>query len=150
VLKNAKGKDGKKVSLATSGSIMVGEKGILYSPDDYGAEFQLLPKEEFADYKGPEESIPRRGKQPGGKDAKGNDVNIDEWMKIEWLAAARGGPKAYSNFDYAGMLTEFILLGNIAIRTGKKLEWDGPKMKFTNAPDADKYLHYQYREGWTL
>ena len=48
------------------------------------------------------------------------------------------------------MLTEFILLGNVAIRAGKKLEWDGPNMKFTNAPEAEKYLHYKYREGWTL
>jgi len=150
VLKQAKGKDGKKATLPGSGAIMVGEKGILYSPDDYGAEFQLLPGEDFAHYNGPEETVPRRGNQPGGKDDKGKDINIDEWQKIEWLAAAKGGPKAYSNFDVAGMLTEFILLGNVAIRAGKKLEWDGPNMKFTNAPEAEKYLHYKYREGWTL
>jgi hypothetical protein len=150
VLKQGKGQGGKKPSLPGSGSIMVGEKGILYSPDDYGADVQLVPAEDFTDYKGPQESLPRRGKQPGGKDDKGNDISIDEWMKIEWLAAAKGGPKPYSNFDYAGMLTEFILLGNVAIKTGKKLEWDGPAMKFTNAPEADKYLHYDYRSGWTL
>ena len=42
------------------------------------------------------------------------------------------------------------LLGNIAIVTGKKLKWDGPAMKFANAPEADKLLHYDYRSGWTL
>lgn len=56
-----------------------------------------------------------------------------------------------SNFDYAGMLTEFILLGNIAIRNmGKRLEWDGPNMKFRGAPQADKLLKRQYREPWML
>jgi hypothetical protein len=138
VLKEAKGKGGKKATMPGSGMIMVGEKGILYSPDDYGAEYQLLPGEKFADYKGPKETLPRNGKG-------------DEGQKIEWLAAARGGPKAMSNFDYSGMLTEFVLLGNVAIKMGgKKLEWDGPNMKFPNAPDAEKYLHYEYRNGWTL
>ena len=140
VLKQAKGKDGKKPSMPGSGSILVGEKGILYSPDDYGAEFQLLPGDKFADYKGPEETLPRRNTK----------ISNDEWMKIEWMAAAKGGPAAMSNFDYAGMLTEFILLGNIAIKTGKKLKWDGPNLKITNAPEAEKVLTKEYRDGWTL
>ena len=49
------------------------------------------------------------------------------------------------------MLTETILLGNVAIRlTGKKLAWDGPNLKFTNNPAANQYVHYEYRKGWTL
>jgi hypothetical protein len=36
------------------------------------------------------------------------------------------------------------------MRAGKKLEWDGENMKFTNAPEAEKFLHYEYRNGWTL
>jgi hypothetical protein len=47
-------------------------------------------------------------------------------------------------------LTETILLGNIAARAGKKLLWDGPKLKATNAPEAEKYLKRKYRQGWTL
>ena len=43
-----------------------------------------------------------------------------------------------------------VLLGNIAIRAGKKLIWDGPNMKVTNVPEANEYLHRQYRRGWTL
>jgi hypothetical protein len=63
----------------------------------------------------------------------------------------KGGPPAYSNFDFAGMLTETILLGNVAMRlSGKKLEWDGPSLKFTNNSDANQYLHFDYRKGWTL
>jgi len=42
------------------------------------------------------------------------------------------------------------LLGNIAIQTGKKLNWDGEKMKITNVPEANDYLHYEYRGNWTL
>jgi hypothetical protein len=72
-------------------------------------------------------------------------------MKAEWVEAMKGGPPAYSNFDFAAMLTETILLGNIAIRmNGKKLEWDGPNLKFTNNNEANQYLHYEYRKGWTL
>jgi len=48
------------------------------------------------------------------------------------------------------MLTETILLGNAAIKAGKKLEWDGPSMKFTNDSAANQLLHYEYRKGWTL
>jgi hypothetical protein len=55
-----------------------------------------------------------------------------------------------SNFNYAGMLTEFILLGNVAILAGKKLDWDGPALKATNCPEADKFLHTEYRKGWSL
>jgi hypothetical protein len=57
---------------------------------------------------------------------------------------------AYSNFDFAGLLTETILLGNVAMRAGKKLEWEGENMKFTNAPECEKFLHCEYRNGWTL
>ena len=45
-----------------------------------------------------------------------------------------------SNFDYAGLLTEAILLGNVAMRVGKKIEWDGPNLKATNCPEADQYV----------
>ena len=48
------------------------------------------------------------------------------------------------------MLTEAILLGNVGMKAGKKLEWDGPGMRFTNMPEANQWLHYEYRKGWTL
>jgi hypothetical protein len=55
-----------------------------------------------------------------------------------------------SNFNYAGVLTEFILLGNVAMRVGKKLEWDGDKLRASNCKEADAYLRREYRKGWTL
>ncbi len=122
-----------------SGSLLVGSKGVLYSPDDYGARYMLLPKENFEGYKKPEKRLPRNGKG-------------DDGMKAEWVRAiVENKPEiAYSNFDFAGLLTETILLGNVAMRAGKKLEWDGENMKFTNAHDAEKFLHFEYRKGWTL
>jgi hypothetical protein len=68
----------------------------------------------------------------------------------DWIDACKSGGKACGNFDYAGLLTEVVLLGNVALRTGKKLEWDGPNMKATNAPEADKYIRPAYRDGWSL
>ncbi len=68
-------------------------------------------------------------------------------MKAEWIAAIRGGPAAYSNFDVASRLTESMLLGDVAIRVaGQKLEYDGEKI--TNNGEADKLLKTEYRTGW--
>jgi predicted dehydrogenase len=122
-----------------SGSLLVGAKGILYSPNDYGARYVLLPKKDFAGFKPPQPTLPRNGRGDLG-------------MKEEWVRAImENKPEiAYSNFDFAGLLTETILLGNVAMRAGKKLEWDGENMKFPNAYDTEKFLHFEYRKGWTL
>ena len=68
----------------------------------------------------------------------------------EWIEACKGGKPAGANFDYAGPLTETVLLGNIAIRTGEKLYWDPENMKITNVSEANNYLRRQYRNGWSL
>ena len=72
---------------------------------------------------------------------------------VPTLAAIKAGKPemCYSRFDIAAYLTEIILLGDIALRVGQKLEWDGPGMKATNAPEADQYLNGKpYRAGWEL
>ncbi len=122
-----------------SGSLLVGSKGIYYSPNDYGESAKLLPKKNFEGYQKPQPWLPRNG-------------HGDLGMKEEWVRAImENKPEiAYSNFDFAGLLTETILLGNVAMRAGKKLDWDAENMKFTNAPDAEKFLHFEYRNGWTL
>ena len=68
----------------------------------------------------------------------------------EWVVACKGGKPALSHFDYAGVLTETVLLGNVAIRVGKKIEWDGPSLRATNCPEANAYLQRSYRKGWSL
>ncbi|HAB17857.1 MAG TPA: Gfo/Idh/MocA family oxidoreductase [Verrucomicrobiota bacterium] len=120
---------------ADSGSLMVGSKGVMYSPSDYGGEWKLLPSNLFVGYVDPTPTLPRNGKS-------------DQGMKDEWVAAIRGGPKALSNFDYASMLTETILLGNVAIRAGTELKWDGPDFRFTSGRAAKKFLKRDYRKGW--
>jgi hypothetical protein len=74
--------------------------------------------------------------------------DIDHYA--EWVRACKGDSKPLADFDYSGPLTETVLLGNIAVRTGRKLYWDAPNMKFTNAPDANQFLHRNYRYPWTL
>ncbi len=69
----------------------------------------------------------------------------------EWLEACKGGPRPVSNFDYAGPLTEIVLLGVLALRApGKRLEWDSENLKVRNAPELNEFVHTEYRKGWTL
>jgi predicted dehydrogenase len=131
---------GEKV--ATSGSLLVGDKGTLYSPNDYGAACMLLPKKDFAGFKDPERTLPRMDRSI--------TEDIDDYMKYEWLEMAKGGRPAYSNFDIAATLTEVMLLGNVAILAGKKIEYDGNEMKIPNYPEAERFLRREYRRGWTL
>ncbi len=121
------------VQFKNSGSLLVGEKGILYSPNDYGADFKLFPEEQFKDVKMPEPSLPR---------SSGHHK--------EWLIACKGGPAAMSNFDYAGPLTEFVLLGNVALRLGNEIIWDSKKLQAKGCPEAQPYIFREYRKGWEI
>jgi predicted dehydrogenase len=129
--------------LADSGSILVGEKGVLFSPNDYGAEFRLTPEQDFA---GVNKTKPERSPM-------GTDGDEDAFMKKEWAEAIRAGKPgmASSNFAYAGQLTETMLLGNIAVRfSGQKLDWDAAKLRFHNSEAASKLVSKEYRKGWDL
>ena len=68
----------------------------------------------------------------------------------EWFEAIDGGDPAGCHFDWAGLTGEAVLLGNIAIRTGKKLDWDGENARFTNHEEANKLVKEDYRAGWSL
>ena len=65
-------------------------------------------------------------------------------------AGVQRGAAPLSNFAYAGPLTEMVLMGNVGIQTGKRIEWDSERFEVTNLPDANRLLHREYREGWTL
>jgi len=117
-----------------SGSLLVGDKGTLFSPSDYGAAYKLLPEKDFDGYKPPTPTLPRvHGKHD-----------------VEWVKACKGEGKPMSNFDYAGPLTETVVLGCVAMRAGEKILWDGKRMKVTNCPKANNYLRREYRKGWSL
>jgi predicted dehydrogenase len=120
-----------------SGSLLVGDKGTLYSPNDYGASFKLFPENDFNGFQAPTPWIPRNGKG-------------DQGMKDEWVEMIKGGRPAFSNFDYASLLTETILLGNVAMQVGKKIEWDGANLRSPNCPEAAQYVTKEYRQGWSI
>jgi len=122
---------GEKVS--ASGCLLVGEKGTIYQRDDYGGGNIVMRGEARTEITGEPTRLER---SPG--------------HYAEFVRACKGGLPAMSNFDYAGPFTEWVLLGNVAIRAGKKLQWDAEAMQFTNAPDANKYLKREYRKGWEL
>jgi predicted dehydrogenase len=128
----------------SSGSLVVGEKGAMFSPSDYGAEQKFLGVE-TPDVKG--DDAP---KAPGeGR----NRNNHDAAHKAEWARAVREGKPeiAWSNFAYAATLTEAMLLGNVAVRSGKAIEYDPASGRVTNSPDADRFVRpAHYRSGWTL
>ena len=112
------------------GILFVGEKGKLIA--DYERHV-LLPKAKFADFKRPAPSIPR---------------SIGHHK--EWIKACKTGGKTTCGFDYAGPLTETVLLGSVAYRAGKRIEWDHKNLKITNAPEAMRFVRREYRKGWTL
>jgi predicted dehydrogenase len=110
--------------------LFVGSKGMLLSDH---AKHVLLPEKDFRDFKPPEPSIPK---------------SLGHWA--EWIHAAKTGEPTTCNFEYAGLLTEANHLGNVAYRTGKKIEWDTAKLYCPNAPEAEPYIRRDYRKGWTL
>ncbi|MEJ5237728.1 Gfo/Idh/MocA family protein [Limisphaera sp. VF-2] len=131
-----------------SGCILIGDKGVLFSPDDYGARFfvKLKGEKEMVDGRNHEavKAIPQtieRNPFPG---------DADKRQHLEWIAACKGGKRCYSDFEIAAYLTEIILLGCVALQVGKRLEWDGPNMRAKNAPEAAQYIKRQYRKGWEI
>lgn len=124
----------------SSGLLLVGDKGTLFSPSDYGTEQKLLPAKQFEGYEPPEPVMERL--EP--------DRNEDENQKGEWVRAILGGHPAESSFDYAAVLTETMILGNVVVRVGKPIDYDAANQKVTNAPEADQYINPEYRAGWTL
>jgi predicted dehydrogenase len=118
-----------------SGLIIVGEKGTFFSENDYGSKYALLPRDRFQDVAKPEPSLPR---SPG---------HFREWVE----AIQAGDPsRALSNFDYAGRLTETVLLGVVALRAGGKIEWDAEGMRARNNSDADQYIRRDYHKGYSI
>jgi predicted dehydrogenase len=118
-----------------NGILFVGENACLFA-DCYGSSPRIIPETKMKAYKLPPKTLPR---VPNGH------------HEGDWLRAIKDGKPACSNFDFAGPVTETVLLGNIAIRcAGRKLLWDGQNMKVTNVPEANQYVRTEYREGWSL
>ena len=112
------------------GVLFIGDRGKLLA--DYGRRI-LLPKKQYEDFKAPAPSIP---------------PSLGHYK--EWLHGCKTGAPTLCNFDYSGALVENNLLGTVAFRVDKKLQWDAENLKATNCPEADKYIQPDYRPGWSL
>ncbi len=116
------------------GILFVGKKGKMLVTGWGGEHPRLLPETLHREYKRPPKSLPR-------------SVGHHQ----EWVAACKQSTPTMSNFEFAGALTEAVLLGSVCVRNGGgRLDWDSKNLRFTNDPDANKWLHYQYRPGWEL
>ncbi len=112
------------------GQLLIGDKGAIMDPSDYCQSPRLIPEEKMQAFTRPEKTIPR---VPNSN------------PHTEWTSACKGGPTPGSNFDHSGPLTEMVVLGNLAIRTGKKIEWDGKRMLCKNFPAAQALVTKEYR-----
>lgn len=112
--------------LSQSGILYVGSKGKMLGT-------RIIPESKKKAYKLPPKTLQRRSGTWG-----------------EWFEEMRGGQAATCGFEWAGPLSEIVLLGNIAIRTGKRIEWDGPNMRITNNREANKYIKEAYHNSWSL
>ncbi len=111
------------------GVLFVGEKGMLLA--DY-SNHKLLPEKDYVGFQPPKPFI---------KDSIGHHK--------EWVEACKTGGATTCNFDYAGALTETVLLGNVSYRIGKGFSWDAKKLH-ASEPEAERFIQHQYRKGWTL
>jgi len=128
---------GEKIVTHDGGSLMIGTKGTLFTRTWHGGDspgnwFVLLPKATFDGFAVPEPTLPRT---PG--------------HHREWVDACRGQAMPLSNFAYASVLTEALLLGNLALRTGGPIEWHAETMRAGSAA-ADAYIRPTFRSGWSL
>lgn len=145
-------KDEEQMGDNGGGVLFIGEKGKIMC-STYAANPTLLPTSLMNEFKEPEPTLER--------------VKVDH--QRSWVEAIKGGPAPSSNFDYAGPLTETILMGNLAIRSldiqekkkingkkqmvftgNQKLKWDGTNMRITNYEPANQFVHREYRKGWKL
>ncbi len=119
-----------KVPNWNNGVLFIGDKGMLLA--DYG-RLKLLPEEQFTGFQPPAPFIPKSAGHHN-----------------EWIQACKTGSATTCNFAYASALTETVLLGVVAYRTGHKLDWDAALLKATNSRQAMNYIHTEYRKGWEL
>ena len=126
---------GRRLGDEDGGVVYYGTKGKLLH-GTYAKNPRLIPETKMQEYKRPAKTIPR-------------SLGILE----EWVEAIKAGKKSTTDFSYSAVLTEMMLLGNLATRMAESnvvLEWDSAAMKVTNLPEANEYVQKAYRQGWSL
>lgn len=119
--------------MGTGGCIYKGDKGTIF-------DGRIIPETKMKEYQRPAKTLAR---------------SIGHYE--EWIEACKGGTPAGSNFDFAGLLTEVVLMGNVALRTelreklmSQKLLWDAEKKEFSNVPEANAFLKRPYRDDFSI
>ncbi|PYV86289.1 MAG: hypothetical protein DMG05_20185 [Acidobacteria bacterium] len=115
------------------GLLFVGDKGKILCGFS-GRDPKLIPEAKMKAYQQPPKTLPR---SPGNE--------------REWLDACKGSKtKPGANFEFSGVVTETLLLGCLAQRTGEKLTWDGASLKIVSPTSAQPYVRPECRQGWAL
>ena len=133
--------------LGSNGTLFIGDKGAMLA--GRRSDPLIFPESRRNEFKPPPKTLPR-------------SIGHHE----EWVEACKGGSPAGANFGFASLVTETVLLGNIALRMDErssdrrrrsrrdgpmpKLNWDGANLNVTNVPEANAFIHREYRKGWTL
>ena len=119
--------------LQPNGSLIVGSKATVFAPTYYESA-RIIPEVRMKELAPtlPPKTIPR----------------IEGGHFAEWVRACKGGVPAGSNFDHASRLTETVLLSNLAIRAGRRIEWDSAALKVTNLPEVNQYVSQPHRAGF--
>jgi predicted dehydrogenase len=117
------------------GTFYVGTKGIM-STGNYGNGPRIVPEEAHQAFVPPPQSIPR---------IKGTHF-------AHFIQCCKEGKRTAADFEYGAAITEFLLLGHLAIRAGvgNKVLWDGPNMQCTNLPDLNHWIAQPCRKGWEV
>lgn len=129
------GYDGKPPG-GEGGLIMIGEKGGIHHGGMRPNSPSLYPQEKWQTYRASgDKQVAKTLRRPGG-------------IHRDWVDSIKNGTKSCSDFSYSGPLTEAILLGSLAIRTGKTVKWDAEKLEIIGNPEASKMINPEAREGW--
>jgi hypothetical protein len=123
---------------ASSGMMFIGTEGVVYEGDAYCRAPKIFPEARAAEIagKGAIKQTETRSTHPGNP-------------QLEWASAIVNGGKPSSNFEYAAPLAEFVLLGNLALRSGQTVQWDAKQAKVTNVAAANQFVERPaYRAGW--
>lgn len=129
--------------IPTNGSLVVGSKGTLFTRTWHGGQtdedmFLLLPRKAFVDAAPVPTTLPRP------------PVRGETGHHQEWIRACKGEGRALSHFAYASTLTEALLVGLLAVRTGRTIDWDAENMRATGHPEAESLIKPAFRQGWEI
>lgn len=137
-------------SMPGSGCLLVGDEGKIFSPDDYGSRFFVKLKGDAEFINSDSHPVVAHIPQTIARNPFKGDA--DQRHHLEWIAAIKENKPemCYSRFEITAYLTEIMLLGCVALRVGKKLEWNGLLMRASNAPEAAPFIRRANRKGWSL